>query len=75
MLIIAGKSKSKLSEITGFLLSLGIVGVVLLNLGLDNSPKAIDVYNNKTELRITYTIQEGDTLQRDSIVVWKNVYK
>ena len=35
------------------------------------NPKAIDVYNNKTTLRITYQ----DSIPVDTVVVWKDEYK
>lgn len=34
-------------------------------------PKAIDVYRNKTELEINYTIKNNDTINVDSLVVFK----
>lgn len=34
-------------------------------------PEAIDVYREKTDLNIQYTILEGDTIFCDSTVVWK----
>ena len=34
-------------------------------------PKAIDVYRNKTELEINYTIKNNDTISVDSLVVFK----
>ncbi len=38
------------------------------------TPKAIDVYRNKTHMSITYTIENGDTIKSDTTVVFnKNV--
>lgn len=34
-------------------------------------PKAIDVYRNKTELDVNYTIKNNDTISVDSLVVFK----
>jgi hypothetical protein len=34
-------------------------------------PKAIDVYRNKTELEVNYTIKNNDTINVDSLVVFK----
>ena len=36
-------------------------------------PKAIDVYRNKTELDVNYTIKNNDTINVDSLVVFKNL--
>lgn len=36
-----------------------------------DTPKAIDVYREKTELELNYTIVKGDTLSIDSTVVFK----
>jgi len=38
------------------------------------TPKAIDVYRDKTHMSITYTIENGDTIKSDTTVVFnKNV--
>ena len=34
-------------------------------------PKAIDVYRNKTELEVNYTIKNSDTISVDSLVIFK----
>ena len=34
-------------------------------------PNAIDVYRNKTELEVNYTIKNSDTISVDSLVVFK----
>lgn len=36
-----------------------------------DEPRAIDVYRNDTELKVTYEICNGDTLSCDSTVVFK----
>lgn len=37
----------------------------------DDSPKAIDVYREKTELRIEQKVVNNQVVSSDSIVVWK----
>ena len=37
-----------------------------------NGVHPLDVYRNKTELQITYKIINNDTINCDSIVVFKN---
>lgn len=34
------------------------------------TPKAIDVYRNNTHMSITYTIENGDTIQSDTTIVF-----
>lgn len=34
------------------------------------TPKAIDVYRDKTHMSITYTIENGDTIQSDTTIVF-----
>ena len=50
-----------------------IMGIIILNLSIlqDDKPSAIDVYNDKTRLQITYQ----DTIPIDTVVVWKDEYK
>lgn len=69
--IISTKSTSKLSNIDFIFIIMIIIGTVLFIYAVDNSPKPIDVYRNKTTLQITYKIQGLDTLSRDTLVVWK----
>lgn len=38
-----------------------------------DKPRAIDVYRNNTELKVTYEICKGDTLSCDSTVVFKKM--
>ena len=37
------------------------------------TPSAIDVYRNKTELKVKYVIENNDTIQSDTTVVFKNI--
>ena len=54
-----------------------LIGVVIgmyTMYSVENSiPKAIDVYRNKTELEVNYTIKNNDTISVDSLVVFKNL--
>lgn len=34
------------------------------------TPEAIDVYRDKTHMSITYTIEDGDTIQSDTTIVF-----
>ena len=36
------------------------------------TPSAIDVYRNNTELKIQHVIENNDTIQSDTTVVFKN---
>lgn len=36
-------------------------------------PKAIDVYRNKTELEVNYIIKNNDTINVDSLIIFKNL--
>lgn len=73
LLIIGTESNSRLSKINFvFILMIGI-GTILFIYSIDDSPKPIDVYRNKTELQIHYQIQGLDTLSKDTIVVWKKI--
>lgn len=41
--------------------------------GIDpNEPTALDVYKNKTELKVKYEVVNNDTIITDSVVVFKN---
>ena len=35
------------------------------------TPSAIDVYRNNTELKIQHVIENNDTIQSDTTVIWK----
>lgn len=45
----------------------GILIFIIVYSFVDNEPRAIDVYRNKTTLQITYK----DSIAIDSVVVWK----
>ena len=45
----------------------GILGVLIYNLLISDEPEAIDVYQGKTTLEITYR----DSIPVDSVVVFK----
>ena len=40
-----------------------------------STPKAIDVYRNNTHMSITYTIENGDTIQSDTTIVFNEYVK
>ena len=54
-----------------------VIGVVMYMYTMYDAeksiPKAIDVYRNKTELEVRYTIKNNDTISVDSLVVFKNL--
>ena len=37
------------------------------------TPSAIDVYRNDTELKIKHVIENNDTIQSDTTIVFKNI--
>ena len=39
------------------------------------TPKAIDVYRDKTHMSITYTIENGDTIKSDTTIVFNEYVK
>lgn len=39
------------------------------------TPKAIDVYRNNTQMNIIYTIENGDTIQSDTTIVFNKYVK
>lgn len=39
------------------------------------TPNAIDVYRNNTELKIQHVIENNDTIQSDTTVIWKEYGK
>ena len=39
------------------------------------TPKAIDVYRDKTHMSITYTIENGDTIKSDTTIVFNKHVK
>jgi hypothetical protein len=48
-----------------------IMGMYTMYAAEKSIPKAIDVYRNKTELEVNYTIKNNDTINVDSLVVFK----
>ena len=46
------------------------LGLLFGYLDARNTPKAIDVYKEKTRMSITYTIEDGDTIQSDTTIVF-----
>jgi hypothetical protein len=48
-----------------------IMGMYTMYAAEKSIPKAIDVYRNKTELEVNYTIKNKDTISVDSLVVFK----
>ena len=58
--------------IIGWLTALAI-SIPIINVISNKNPKAIDVYRNKTELKVKYVIENNDTIQSDTTVVFKNI--
>lgn len=48
-----------------------VMGMYTMYSAENSIPKAIDVYRNKTELEVNYTIKNNDTISADSLVVFK----
>ena len=48
-----------------------VMGMFTMYSAEKSIPKAIDVYRNKTELEVNYTIKNSDTISVDSLVVFK----
>lgn len=48
-----------------------IMGMYTMYAAEKSIPKAIDVYRNKTELNVNYTIKNNDTISIDSLVIFK----
>jgi preprotein translocase subunit SecF len=55
------------------LLSAVIIAIPFLIIIDKKTPSAIDVYRNKTELKVKYVIENNDTIQSDTTVVFKNI--
>lgn len=51
------------------------LGLLFGYLDAKYTPKAIDVYRNNTHMSITYTIENGDTIQSDTTVVFNEYVK
>lgn len=72
LIIICARSTSKINDLAPIFISTLVVGTFLLaTYILSQDPSALDVYRGKTELQITYKVQGLDTLQRDTVVVFK----
>ena len=79
------RTREKYGEAAGTALYLGnaygmiTLTVILVSLGVIHSkltpkePEAIDVYRNNTELKIQHVIENNDTIQSDTTVVFKNI--
>lgn len=66
-------SKQEFAYSAGYLLAtITTISLGLLFGYLDArcTPKAIDVYRNNTKMSITYTIENGDTIQSDTTIVF-----
>lgn len=46
------------------------LGLLFSYLDTRCTPKAIDVYRDRTHMSITYTIENGDTIQSDTTIVF-----
>lgn len=51
------------------------LGLLFGYLDVRSTPKAIDVYRNNTHMSITYTIENGDTIQSDTTIVFNEYVK
>ena len=54
------------------LLSATIIAIPIAIIIDKTTPSAIDVYRNNTELKIQHVIENNDTIQSDTTVVFKN---
>lgn len=48
-----------------------LFGALVMTIIITSDPQAIDVYNGKAVLKVSYDICEGDTIATDSTVIWK----
>lgn len=79
------RTSEKYGEVAGTMLFFGnfygmiTTTVILVSIFVMNSrltpkePEAIDVYRNNTELKIQHVIENNDTIQSDTTVVFKNI--
>lgn len=56
----------------------GLLSAVIMSIPVaiiidKKTPSAIDVYRNNTELKIQHIIENNDTIQSDTTVVFKNI--
>lgn len=57
------------------LLSAVIIAIPIAIIVDKTTPSAIDVYRNDTELKIQHIIENNDTIQSDTTIVWKEYGK
>lgn len=67
-----GKKNAGVHVICGAVIG-SVMGMYTMYDAEKSIPKAIDVYRNKTELEVNYTIKNNDTINVDSLVVFKNL--
>jgi hypothetical protein len=79
------RTREKYGDVAGTMLFFGnfygmiTMTVILVSIFVMNSrltpkePEAIDVYRNNTELKIQHVIENGDTIQSDTTIVFKNI--
>lgn len=70
-------TSSKAQNFLNFTLILGMVAGMLISCTLyertkETTPTALDVYRDKTILNINITYQDGNIIERDSTVTFKN---
>lgn len=70
LLVYNPKLPTTLNIIGGCLVCLGVINMALV-LKIDSKPKAIEVYQGKTELKTTSKYINGELVKADSIVVYK----
>lgn len=58
--------------ISGFISAL-LIAIPVAIMADKITPSAIDVYRNNTELKIQHIIENNDTIQSDTTVVFKNI--
>ena len=51
------------------------LGLLFGYLDSRGTPQAIDVYRDRTNMSITYTIENGDTIQSDTTIVFNEYVK
>ena len=65
-----GQKNAGVNVICGAVIG-AVMGMYTMYASEKSIPKAIDVYRNKTELEVNYTIKNNDTISVDSLVVFK----
>ena len=64
------------SFVTGVMSGLIFTLIIFITVAImidKTTPSAIDVYRNNTELKIQHVIENNDTIQSDTTVVFKNI--